>query len=102
TDRPPHSSGAGLRKCLAATQFAIQSARDFSRLTRPEKDENSRELDSKAKNQPAVGRFDPEHVIWRPERDEKIWVTCKHKNNGHYPGPFWGGDEQFAFLSMLE
>jgi len=50
-------------ECLAATQFAIQSARDFSRLTRPEKDENSRELDSKAKNQPAVGRFDPEHVI---------------------------------------
>ena len=27
------------------------------------RERNSRELNSKAKNQPAVGRFDPEHVI---------------------------------------
>jgi len=35
-------------------------------------------------------------------KEEEFWATCKHKNNGHYPGPFWGGDEQFAILSMLE
>ena len=85
-------------ECLAATQFAIQSARDFSRLTQPKKDENSRELDSKAKNQPAVCRFDPEHDIG----DQKGREDLGDKNNGHYPGPFRGGDEQFAILSMLE